>query len=105
MSVQLIQAESKKRKRFSPQRKLEILKEWEATGNGVEVARRHEIHPMTLYRWKRRLQEGAEEFLKGTRTKVDPRIRDLEKENAKLKEALALQAQELILLKKKMNLV
>ena len=105
MSVQLTPVENKKRRRFTPQQKLEILKEWEATGNGVEVAQRHGIHPMTLYRWRKRLEQGAAEFLKGARSKVDPRIRELERENAKLKEALALQAQELMLLKKKMNLV
>jgi len=44
-------------------------------------------------------------FLSGTKPKVDPRVRRLERENEKLKEALALQTQELMLLKKEMNLV
>jgi transposase-like protein len=105
MSVQLTQVNKKRRKRFTAQQKLEILREWEATGNGVEVAERHGIHPMTLYRWRRRLEQGAAEFLKGARRRADPRVRELERENAKLKEALALQAQELMLLKKKMSLV
>jgi transposase-like protein len=97
--------ERKVQKKFTPQQKVHILREWEATGNGVEVAQKYQIHPMTLYRWRRRLEQGAEEFLRGSRPKVDPRVRELERENQRLKEALALQAQELILLKKKMNLV
>lgn len=67
MSVQLTPVERKQRKRFSPRQKLEILREWEGTGNGVAVAEKHGIHPMTLYGWRQRLDQGAEEFLKGTR--------------------------------------
>jgi hypothetical protein len=44
-------------------------------------------------------------FLSGKKPRVDPRVRKLEKENQKLKEVLALQTQELMLLKKEMNLV
>jgi hypothetical protein len=59
MSVQLIPQETKARRRFTPQHKLEILKEWEATGNGIEVAQKHELHPQTLYRWKKALEQGG----------------------------------------------
>ena len=62
MSVQLTQVEKKRRKRFTAQQKLEILREWEATGNGVEVAERHGIHPMTLYRWRRDLRAASEKI-------------------------------------------
>jgi transposase-like protein len=105
MSVQLTPVERKQRKRFTAQQKLAILREWEASGNGVEVAERHGIHPMTLYRWRKRLETGAAEFLKGTRPRVDPRMRDLEQENQKLRETVTLLSQELMALKKKMNLV
>ena len=105
MSVQLIPEETKARRRFTPQHKLQILKEWEATRNGVELAQKHELHPQTLYRWKKALEQGAQVFLSGKKPRLDPRIRQLEAENGKLKEALALQTQELMLLKKRMNLV
>jgi transposase-like protein len=105
MSVQLISQETKARKKFTPQQKLQILKEWEASGNGIEVAQKHQIHPQTLYRWKKALEQGAQVFLSGQKPRVDPRVRKLEKENQRLKEALALQTQELMLLKKEMNLV
>jgi len=105
MSVQLIPVNQRKGRRFSPQRKLQILKEWELNGNGVEVARRYQVHPHTLYRWRKALEQGAETFLSGKRPRVDPRIKQLEEENRKLQEALAIQTQELMLLKKRMNLV
>jgi len=100
MSVQLITENRKRAKRFTPQQKLQILKEWELSGNGIEVARKYQIHPHTLYRWRKALEQGAETFLSGKRRRVDPRIRELEEENRKLKEALAIQTQELMLLKK-----
>jgi hypothetical protein len=39
-------------------------------------------------------------FLSGKRVKKDARIKELEEENRKLKEALACQTQQLMLLKK-----
>ena len=105
MSVQLIPITQRKARRFTPQQKLQILKEWELTGNGVEVAQKHQIHPMNLYRWGKALQQGAQTFLSGKRPQKDVRIKELEEESRKLKEALACQTQELMLLKKRMNLV
>ena len=105
MSVQLIPVDKRKRRRFTPHQKLQILKELELTSNGVAIAEKYQIHPNTLYRWRRQLEQGAETFLSGKRPRVDPRIRQLEEENLKLKEALTIQTQELMLLKKKMNLV
>jgi transposase-like protein len=105
MSVQLISTNQRRARRLTPQQKLQILKEWEATGNGVDVAQKYQVHRQTLYRWRKALEQGAQVFLRGKKPKVDPRVRKLEKENQKLKEALALQTQELMLLKKEMNLV
>jgi len=105
MSVQLIPGDQRKARRFTPQQKFQILKEWELTGNGVAVAEKHQVHPQSLYRWRKALELGAETFLSGKRRRIDPRIRELERENQKLKEALTIQTQELMLLKKRMNLV
>jgi len=103
MSVQL---NTKERiTRFTPQEKLDILREWERTANGMELAERYRVHPQTLYRWRRAMEQGAQTFLSGRKPRVDPRIRELERENQNLKDALVLQAQELMLLKKRMNLV
>ena len=105
MSVQLIPDSQRKGRRFSPQQKLQIIKEWELTGNGVEIAQKYQLHSMTLYRWRKALQRGAETFLGGKRPRKGARIKELEEENRKLKEALACQTQELMLLKKRMNLL
>jgi transposase-like protein len=105
MSVQLVIPTRRKAKRFTPQQKFQVLREWERSGNGVEVAEKYQIHPQTLYRWRKALEQGAQAFLSGKKTRLDPRIKKLEKENQRLKEALALQTQELMLLKKEMNLL
>ncbi|MFC1475478.1 transposase [Candidatus Zixiibacteriota bacterium] len=41
------------RRRFTSQQKLEILREWERTGNGAAVARQHGLPAAQLYRWKK----------------------------------------------------
>ena len=38
---------SQKAKEVYPQEKLQVLKEWELCGNGVEIAKEYEIHPHT----------------------------------------------------------
>ena len=48
---------------------------------------------------------GSELFERQASQKKDAHTRELEEENRKLKEALACQTQELMLLKKRMNLV
>lgn len=78
MSVQLISTNQRKGRRFTPQQKNHIFKEWELTTNGVAVAEKYQIHPQTLYRWRKALEQGAEAFLSGKRPKVDPRIRQLD---------------------------
>ncbi len=59
MSVQRIPQGTKIPRKFTPQQKLQILKEWEATGNGIEVAQRNRNHPQTLDRWKKALERRA----------------------------------------------
>ena len=105
MSVELMTPNQRKARRLTPEQKLQILKEWEQSGNGVELAQRYQLHPHTLYRWKRALEQGAQTYLKGTRPKVNPEMKHLRDENQKLKETVTLLSQELMLLKKRMNLV
>jgi transposase-like protein len=94
-----------RQRRFTSQQKLEILREWERTGNGAEVARSHGIPAARLYGWKKQLEHGADEYLISGRPKKDQELRDLEAENRTLKETVAAMATELMLLKKKMGLV
>lgn len=94
-----------RQRRFTSQQKLEILREWERTENGAEVARSHGIPAARLYRWKKQLEHGADEYLISGRPKKDAQLRELEVENRKLQVTVASLAQELMLLKKKMGLV
>lgn len=94
-----------RQRRFTSQQKLEILRAWEKTGNGAEVARSHGIPAARLYGWKKQLEHGADEYLKNGRPKKDQELRELEAENRKLQATVAALAQELMLLKKKMGLV
>jgi transposase-like protein len=105
MGIQLTTMGERQRRKFTARQKLEILREWESVGNGVEVSQRYGIHPMTLYRWRKRLEQGAAEFLKGTRSRLNPEVKELQRENQRLKDTVTLLSQELMLLKKKMNLV
>jgi len=90
MSVQRISTNQGRARRLTPQHKLQILKEWEATATGRDCP---EVSSpsLNLVSLEKALEQGAQIFLSGTKPKVDPRIRRLEKENQKLKEALALQ--------------
>ncbi len=41
-----------KRKRFSEEKIIQILKEAETTGNVREAGRRHNVTEQTIYRWR-----------------------------------------------------
>ena len=60
------------------------------SGNVTERERDSSPHP--LYRWRKAMEQGGETTLSGKRAKVDPRIKELEEENRKLKEAPAIQS-------------
>ena len=68
------------RKRFKEEQIVAILREAERVGNIDEVCRNHGISPQTLYRWKKKYG--------GLGVSEVQRIRELEKENLKLKQLL-----------------
>ena len=70
-----------KRKRFTEEQIVGVLREHEAGATARENCRRHGISEQTLYRWKSKY--GGME-IPGTR-----RLRELEAENGKLKRLLA----------------
>ena len=72
------------RKRYQPEQIVVILREVEKTGDRGEVCRKHGISEQTYFRWKRKYGGlGISEI---------QRIRELEKENRKLKELAGDQA-------------
>jgi len=70
-----------KRKRFSEEQIIRILKEAEALGTVREVCRQHNITEQTFYRWRNKYG--------GMDVSDARRLKGLEKENAELKKVVA----------------
>ena len=78
-----------KRRTFSKEKKLAILKEAEERGV-TETLDKHGIYPATYYAWKRKMTTMGEVGLAHGMTKARLKeIGRLEKENSKLKEIMA----------------
>jgi len=83
-----------KRRNFSVEQKLQILREAESEGM-LATCRKYEIAQSLFYRWKQQFdQQGIDGLQRHYRT-VDPEMKALEEENEKLKKIIAKQALEL----------
>ena len=69
-----------KRKRYTEEQIISILKEHEAGASAMELSRRHGVVENTIYRWKSKFG--------GMEVSEAKRLRELEAENAKLKRLL-----------------
>lgn len=69
-----------KRKRYTEQQILSILKEYEADASVPDISCRHGVAENTIYRWKSKFGDMEVSDAK--------RLRELEQENAKLKRLL-----------------
>ena len=84
----------KQRRSFSVEQKLQIIQE--ADQHGVtQTLRKHNLSHSVFLRWKRQFNEGGAKLLQGQYHKVDPQLRALEDENARLKKIIGNQALEL----------
>ena len=70
-----------KRKRFSEEKIIGVLKEHEAGAKTDEICRRHGISSATFYTWRKKYG--------GMEVSEAKRLRELEAENAKLKRIVA----------------
>ena len=70
-----------KKKRFSEEQIIRILKEGEALGNVREACRQHNVTEQTYYRWRQKFG--------GMEVSDAKRLRGLEKENSELKKVVA----------------
>jgi putative transposase len=69
-----------KRKRYSEEKIISILKEHEAGASAPDLARRHGVSEQSIYRWKAKFG--------GMEVSDAKRLRELEAENRKLKRLL-----------------
>lgn len=104
MAIELLPSKDRPPKRYTPEQKIKILKEWEDSFDWKGVAEKYNIHPSSLYNWKKQFDAGKETFLGPKTPKVEKKIKALEQEISKLKEVIVQQASELSLLKKSRRL-
>ena len=80
-----------KRKRFSEEQIISVLKESEAGAKTDELCRRHGVSPATFYNWRKKYG--------GLEVSEAKRLRELESENAKLKRIVADQMLDMTAMK------
>ena len=85
---------SKTRRQFTPEEKYSILQESEREGI-TETARKYNLAHSVLNYWKKKYLLKGRDGLKPGYKKIDPQLRALEEENARLKNIVANQALEL----------
>ena len=92
------------RRRYPKEMKDQILKEVQETGNVAQVAKRHDVHVKTLYRWIQESKHKAWENASDDAKKINQYIpsaqefRQLESENDKLKKLLGEKDLEIAIL-------
>ena len=85
---------SKTRRQFSVEQKLAILNEADQQGV-TQTLRKHNLSHSVLLRWKNQFNNGGSGSLKPQYRKVDPELKTLQEENARLKKIIGNQALEL----------
>lgn len=89
---------SLKRRQFTKEFKLQVIREIEAGKSVAQAAREHQLHPNTILKWRKLHQQYAERAFSGhgQTYKDEARIAELERmvgqltmENALLKKALS----------------
>jgi len=84
----------KGRRQFTSEEKYSILQEAEREGM-TETSRKYNIAHSVLHYWKKKYLSKGQEGLKPGYRKADPKVRELEEENLRLKKIVAKQALEI----------
>ena len=84
----------KKKRVFTAEQKMEVLRSAEQNGM-VVTCRKYDIAQSLFYQWKRKFDQHGIDGLQGQYYRVDPQVKELEKENERLKKIIAKQALEL----------
>jgi len=85
---------AKERRTFTPEERLSIVQEGQREGRS-QTTRKYNLSPSLYDRWKRKYLEDGMEGLRSRYKRIDPAVRELEEENARLKRIIAKQALEI----------
>jgi len=85
---------SKTRRQFSPEEKYSILQEAEREGYS-ETCRKYQLATSVMAYWRKKYLSKGREGLQASYKRVDPKVRELEEENLRLKKIIAKQALEM----------
>lgn len=82
---------NKTKRKFNPEQRLALLQEAEREGT-AETCRKYNLSPSLVSKWKQRYLSKGVEGLKPSYKRVDPEVKRLEADNAKLMRIVAKQA-------------
>jgi transposase-like protein len=85
---------SRQRRSFSVEQKLQIIQEADQIGV-TQTLRKHNLSASVFLRWKNQFNEGGVKSMQPQYHQVDPELRALQEENARLKKIIGNQALEL----------
>jgi len=85
---------AKERRTFTPEERLSIVQEGQREGRS-QTTRKYNLSPSLYDRWKRKYLDDGIEGLRSKYKRIDPAVRELEEENARLKRIIAKQALEI----------
>ncbi len=85
---------SKTRRKFSVEQKLQIIQEADQQGV-TQTLRKHNLSHSVFLRWKNGFNSGGVGSLRPQHQKIDPEVKALQDENARLKKIIGNQALEL----------
>lgn len=85
---------SRTRRKFSPEERLSILQEGQREGQAA-TCRKYNLSPSLYARWQLKYLQKGVQGLQPSYRRVDPQVRELEEENARLKKIIARQALEI----------
>ena len=85
---------ARQRRKFTAEQKLQIIQE--AEQNGItQTLRKHNVAHSLFLRWRNAFNSGGAGSLKPQYHKIDPEVKALQEENARLKKIIGNQALEL----------
>jgi transposase-like protein len=85
---------SRQRRVFSVDQKLKIIEEADQEGV-TQTLRKHNLSHSVFLRWKKQFNTGGASLLKPQYKRIDPEMKALMEENARLKKIIGNQALEL----------